>query len=163
MRVRLRWAAAQRRTLFHGHSGWISIQRDEATRGRLRGVWRSGVRKSHVAGILKFYAKLNDGAFPERIDGPELVAKITLRAGEKRIEDPEFMKEFTTLAGSLGMTWTFRQTLNKFGYLGTAHLNDADSIVFWYLPKDAETYRVVFADLTIGDVTEAKLPKVPMK
>ena len=113
--------------------------------------------------ILKFYAKLHDGAFPERIDGPELVAKITSSAGEKRIEDPEFMKEFTTLAGSMGATWTFRQTLDKFGYLGTARLNDADSIVFWYLPKDAEKYRVVFADLTIGDVTEEKLPKVPMK
>ena len=119
--------------------------------------------EEHVVRILKFYAKLNDGTFPERIDGPELVAKITSSAGAKRIEDPEFMKEFTTLAGSMGATWTFRQTLNKFGYLGTAHLNDADSIVFWYLAKDAETYRVVFADLTIGDVTEEKLPKVPMK
>jgi len=45
----------------------------------------------------------------------------------------------------------------------TAHLNDADSIVFWYLPKGAEKYRVVYADLTIGDVAEEKLPKVPMK
>jgi outer membrane lipoprotein-sorting protein len=116
--------------------------------------------EEHVVRILKFYAKLNDGAFPERIDGPELVAKITSSAGEKKIEDPEFMKEFTTLSGSMGATWTFRQSLNKFGYLGTAHLNDADSIVFWYLPKGAEKYRVVFADLAIGDVTEEKLPKV---
>ncbi len=119
--------------------------------------------EEHIVRILKFYAALNDGAFPERIDGPELVSKITSSAGAKRIEDPQFMKEFTTLAGSMGATWTFRQTLNKFGYVGTAHLGDADSIVFWYLPKDAEKYRVVYADLTIGDVTEEKLPKVPAK
>lgn len=119
--------------------------------------------EEHVVRILKFYAKLHDGAFPERIDGPELVSKITSSAGAKRIEDPQFMKEFTTLAGSMGAAWTFRQSLNKFGYLGTAHLNDADRIVFWYLPKDAEKYRVVYADLTIGDVTEEKLPKVPRK
>jgi hypothetical protein len=106
---------------------------------------------------------LHDGAFPERIDGPELVAKITSSAGEKRLEDPEFMKELTTLTGSMGVTWTFRQTLNKFGYVGTAQLNDADTIVFWYLPKDAQKYRVVFADLTIGDVAEGQLPKVPAK
>lgn len=118
--------------------------------------------EEHVVRILKFYAKLNDGAFPERIDGPELVAKLTSSAGAK-VEDPEFTKEFTTLAGSMGATWLFRQTLNKFGYVGTAHLNDADSIVFWYLPKDAQKYRVVFADLTIGDVTEEKLPKTPLK
>jgi len=116
-----------------------------------------------VVRILKFYAGLYDGEFPERIDGPELVSKITSKAGAKRIEDPEFMKEFTTLAGSMGATWTFRQTLNKFGYQGTAKLGDKDRIVFWYLPKDAKEYRVVYADLTTGDVPEDKLPKVPAK
>lgn len=119
--------------------------------------------EEHVVRILRFYAKLNDGAFPERIDGPELVSKMTSSAGAKKIEDPEFMKEFTTLAASMGAAWTFRQTLNKFGYVGTAHLNDADQIVFWYLPKDAEKYRVVFADLTIGDVAAERLPKEPKK
>ncbi len=119
--------------------------------------------EEHVIRILKFYAALFDGAFPERIDGPELIAKITSGAGAKKIEDPEFMKEFTTLAGSMGATWTFRQTLNKFGYLGTAKLNDKDSIVFWYLPKDADKYRVVYADLTTGDVAEEKLPTIPVK
>lgn len=117
--------------------------------------------EEHVVRILKFYAGLTDGAFPERIDGPELVAQITSIAGAERIEDPEFVKEFTTLAGSLGATWTFRQSLDKFGYLGAARLNDADRIVFWYLPKEAEKYRVVFADLSIGDVTEDELPKAP--
>lgn len=119
--------------------------------------------EEHVVRILKFYAKLNDGAFPERIDGPELISKITSGAGEKKVEDPEFVKEFTELTGSMGAAWTFRQSLNKFGYVGTAHLNDKDSIVFWYLPKDAAKYRVVYADLTVGDVTAEKLPKVPMK
>lgn len=119
--------------------------------------------EEHVVRILKFYSGLFDGAFPERIDGPELVSKITSRAGAKRLEDPQFKKEFAELSGSMGASWTFRQTLNKFGYSGTAHLNDADTIVFWYLPKDAEKYRVVYADLKIGDVTEEKLPKLPAK
>jgi outer membrane lipoprotein-sorting protein len=119
--------------------------------------------EEHVVRILKFYAGLNDGAFPERIDGPELVSKITTSAGAKRLEDPEFMKEFMTLTGSMGASWTFRQSLDQFGYRGSAHLNDADSIVFWYLPKDAKKYRVVFADLTIGDVTEEKLSKESVK
>ncbi len=119
--------------------------------------------EEHVVKILKFYAGLSDGAFPERIDGPELIAKLTSKMDEKQLEDPQFMKEFTTLAGSMGATWTFRQTLQKFGYVGTAKLNDKDSIVFWYLPKDAENYRVVYADLTIGNVPEGKIPSVPMK
>lgn len=119
--------------------------------------------EEHVVRILKFYSGLFDGAFPERIDGPELVSKLTSRMGAKRLEDPKFMKEFTELSGSMGATWTFRQTLDKFGYLGGKHLNDADTIVFWYLPKGAEKYRVVYATLTVGDVMEEKLPKLPAK
>ncbi|MDZ4685352.1 MAG: hypothetical protein SH850_09695 [Planctomycetaceae bacterium] len=119
--------------------------------------------EEHVVRILKFYAGLYDGAFPERIDGPELVSKITSKAGAERIKDPEFMKEFTTLAGSMGATWTFRTTLHKFGYLGTAKLGDKDSIVFWYLPKDAKEYRVVYADLSTGDAPEDKLPPLSAK
>ncbi|AMV16960.1 LolA family protein [Planctomyces sp. SH-PL14] len=119
--------------------------------------------EDHVVRVLRFYAKLNDGAFPERIDGPELVAKITKAAGADRVNNPEFMKEFMELTGSMGAAWTFRQSLDKFGYDGTARLDDADRIVFWYLPKGAEKYRVVFADLTIGDAPEAKLPKAPKK
>jgi hypothetical protein len=119
--------------------------------------------EEHVVRILKFYSGLFDGAFPERIDGPELVSKMTSGAGAKRLEDPQFMKEFTELSASMGASWTFRQTLDKFGYLGSKHLNDADTIVFWYLPKGAEKYRVVYADLTVGDVTIEKLPKMPKK
>jgi hypothetical protein len=119
--------------------------------------------EEHVVRILKFYSGLYDGSFPERIDGPELVSKITSRAGAKRLEDPAFMKEFTELSGSMGAAWTFRQSLNKFGYVGTGHLNDEDTVVFWYLPKGADKYRAVYADLTIKDVTEDKLPKLPAK
>ncbi len=118
--------------------------------------------EEHVVRILKFYAGLFDGTFPERIDGPELLGKIVAKTAD-RLNEPEFKKEFAMLSGSMGATWTFRQTLSKFGYAGTAKLNDKDSIVFWYLPKDAEKYRVVYADLTVGNVTEDKLPKVPAK
>ncbi len=119
--------------------------------------------EEHVVRILKFYSNLHDGQFPERIDGPELVSKLSARAGAKRMDDPQFMKEFTELSASIGVTWTFRQTIGTFGYVGNAHLNDADKIVFWYLPKNAEKYRVVYADLTIRDVPEEKLPKAAGK
>lgn len=119
--------------------------------------------EEHVARILMFYARLTDGAFPRRIDGPELVSKITAVAGADRVKDPEFLKEFKELTSSMGAAWTFRQSLDRFGYDGEARLNDPDRIVFWYLPKGAEKYRVCFADLTIGDVPETRIPKVPTK
>lgn len=118
--------------------------------------------EEHVVRILKFYSGLFDGAFPERIDGPVLIAKISSKAGN-RMQEPEFKKEFTTLTASMGAAWTFRQSLSKFGYVGTAKRNDKDSIVFWYLPKDADQYRVVYADLTVGNVPADKIPKESMK
>jgi hypothetical protein len=38
-------------------------------------------------------------------------------------------------------------------------LGDADTPVFWYRPKDSETYRVIYGDLNIKDVTPENLPK----
>jgi outer membrane lipoprotein-sorting protein len=38
-------------------------------------------------------------------------------------------------------------------------LGDADTPVFWYRPKDSETYRVIYGDLNVKDVTPENLPK----
>ena len=38
-------------------------------------------------------------------------------------------------------------------------LGDADTPVFWYCPKDSETYRVIYGDLNVKDVTPENLPK----
>ena len=34
-----------------------------------------------------------------------------------------------------------------------AMLSDADTAIFWYKPKDSDTYRVIYGDLTIEDIT----------
>ena len=38
-------------------------------------------------------------------------------------------------------------------------LGDGDAPVAWYKPKDSETYRVVYGDLSVKDVAEKDLPK----
>ncbi len=115
--------------------------------------------EEHAVRILRFYTGLFDGAFPERINGPELVSLIIDKAGSERIQDPDFKQELATLSTSMGVSWLFHTSLDRFGYDGTPRLNDPDRIVFWYLPKNADKFRVVYADLTIGDVSEDKLPK----
>jgi hypothetical protein len=37
-------------------------------------------------------------------------------------------------------------------------LSDADTPIFWYLPKDSETYRVIYGDLSAEDVAPKNLP-----
>ena len=36
---------------------------------------------------------------------------------------------------------------------------DADTPIFWYRPEDSETYRVIYGDLSVKDVTPENLPK----
>jgi hypothetical protein len=36
---------------------------------------------------------------------------------------------------------------------------DADTAVFWYRPEGSETYRVIYGDLSVKDVTPENLPK----
>jgi hypothetical protein len=38
-------------------------------------------------------------------------------------------------------------------------LGDAETAIFWYLPEGSETYRVIYGDLSVKDVTPENLPK----
>jgi hypothetical protein len=37
-------------------------------------------------------------------------------------------------------------------------LGEADKAIFWYQPEGAETYRVIYGDLSVKDVAEEDLP-----
>jgi len=41
---------------------------------------------------------------------------------------------------------------------GTTY-GDHDTAVFWYKPKDSDNYRVIYADLSVKEVTPDQLPK----
>jgi len=38
-------------------------------------------------------------------------------------------------------------------------LGDAETPIFWYQPKDSETYRVIYGDLHVEDVASDNLPE----
>jgi len=40
-----------------------------------------------------------------------------------------------------------------------AAFGDADAPIFWYRPEGSETYRLIYADLSVRDVTQDDLPK----
>ena len=49
---------------------------------------------------------------------------------------------------------------NDWHYVGkNVKLGDSESPVCWYRPKDSETYRVIYGDLSVKDVAPANLPK----
>jgi outer membrane lipoprotein-sorting protein len=111
--------------------------------------------------LLRAYAAKKDGQFPKRLDDWKGLAEAVM--GDKKanpVDDPEVMK----FAMSMGRLSAYSMSLEGFGYKGEGvKLGDADKIVFWYKPKGADKYRVVFGDLKTGDVPADRLPEKPKK
>ena len=112
---------------------------------------------------LRVWAKvLLDGKFPEAI-GTENYMKQMPLIGEKLAQSGLSEEE----AGKLGMTLPrgmfFLQLLEtdgKYHYAGKGvKLGDADKAIFWYLPEGAETYRVIYGDLSVRDAAPEDLPE----
>jgi hypothetical protein len=45
-------------------------------------------------------------------------------------------------------------------YVGAdVKFGDSEKAIFWYRPEGAETYRVIYGDLSVRDVASENLPK----
>jgi outer membrane lipoprotein-sorting protein len=109
----------------------------------------------NVAPLLKAYAAHKDGQFPPQLtDWAELIK--TLHPDPKL--DPDAQKIFSDM-GTLTALLPQYHRGTQWDYLPTGvKLGDADKIVFWYQPKGSTTYKAVYGDLRIAEVTADQLP-----
>jgi len=109
-----------------------------------------------VVEFLRIWAGARGGTFPDTLTPAAILKdREELDNAEKDMPDEESLKLAQFSAGMFMLLH-----LNK-----TAHyagkgvkLGDADTAIFWYKPKGAETYKVIYGDLTIKDVAEEDLP-----
>ncbi|MHC4297355.1 MAG: anti-sigma factor family protein [Planctomycetota bacterium] len=109
---------------------------------------------------LRIWAELLlDGNFPETIGMTELtkmLPQVEAKLGESAVSEAEG----TQKGMALGKGMLFHMRLKDGHYAGSGvRVGEADKAIFWYLPEGAETYRVIYGDLTVKDVAEANLPK----
>jgi len=110
-----------------------------------------------VVGLLRIWSKVT-GAFPKGLTPDHLVKELVKREKECSKED---MKK---LAGYMQQTVILLVLHPEARYAGEGvKVGDAKTAVFWYQPKDSETYKVVYGDLTVKDVAEDDLPADPRK
>ncbi|MDD5326283.1 MAG: zf-HC2 domain-containing protein [Phycisphaerae bacterium] len=114
---------------------------------------------------LRIWAEvLRDGSFPEILSVEECL-KATPQLGEKLKQSNIPQEEGTRLGMTFGRgLFMFFQQLTISGadwhYAGAGvKLGDAEKAIFWYQPKDSQTYRVIYGDLHIEDATAENLPK----
>ena len=105
---------------------------------------------------------LGDGQFPDGVAVEDYLKQAPAIA--KKIEELGLSQEEQT---ELGMKLSryllfirFFKGEGQWHYAGKGvKLGDADTAIFWYQPKDLETYRVIYGDLSVKDVAPENLPK----
>ena len=106
--------------------------------------------------LLRAYADHSGGTFPKRIDD--------WRAYVEALKKMELGKSPEALAVRLANIFARAQVF-AMDQKGNTHYNpegiklgDAGKILLWRKVKDKETYRAIFGDLHVADVTAAQLP-----
>ncbi len=111
---------------------------------------------------LRIWTKVMDGRFPEVLSTENTMKQVPLLAGkiaQLNLSDDETTQMMMKYVRGM----MFLQLLE---YQDTGHyagqgvkLGDAGKAIFWYQPKDSETYRVIYGDLSVKDVASENLPK----
>jgi outer membrane lipoprotein-sorting protein len=103
-----------------------------------------------VVDVLRSYAAANDGAFPPNL----LDWQGSVMMQIKGQGDPQLMQKVGRLTNLL------TSHPSGYGYAGRdVTLGEKNRIVFWYQPEKSRTYRAVYGDLRVADVTAAQLPE----
>ncbi len=86
----------------------------------------------------------------------------TLSEEEKKQRKMEQEEMKQSLRNILTLFITIYRYQGDWYYFGKdATCGDPDTPIFWYSPEGSETYRVIYADLSVSDVAPDELPKLP--
>jgi outer membrane lipoprotein-sorting protein len=125
---------------------------------------------TYLVETLKMAAEYNDGVFPATLRGEQGIDGIMMRAAKalakKYAKDsPEMLKAQTDLAMKLGATFGILFSLspeNDWHYTGKdVKFNTPNRPIFWYRPAKNASYQVIYADLSVKEVSAEEAPKAP--
>jgi outer membrane lipoprotein-sorting protein len=103
------------------------------------------------------------GSFPENISVEDYL-KTTPLVGEKISQSGVSKEDGTKLGMTFGKGMGFFQQMAPKGIDyhyqgGGVKLGDAEKAIFWYRPKGSQTYRIIYGDLTVRDISPDNIPK----
>jgi len=121
-----------------------------------------GTEEDFIESLRIWAEVLLDGKFPEAV-GTEQYMKTVPLLGEKLVQSGLSVDEAGKVAMIFPRGMFFLQILeidDKYHYAGKGvKLGDADKAIFWYRPEGSDTYRVIYGDLSVKDVSKENLPK----
>jgi len=119
---------------------------------------------------LKVVAEFLDGVFPPAIELPKIQQTLRQYIQDNNLSDEEVQEEVQERLLPVSDYWTkavwyinalrHSQRATDLQYVGAGvQLGDAQAAIMWWCLPDASTYRVIYGDLTIGDLTPGELPR----
>ena len=124
--------------------------------------FKKGTEEAFIETLRIWAEIIENGQFPDSISlGDVLKIGPKFDKGLKRLNLTD--KQQLDVATRWGQGYVFIRFFKGQGqwhYAGKGvRLGDSDTPIFWYQPKESETWRVIYGDLTVGDVTPENLPK----
>lgn len=126
----------------------------------------SEMDENDLVKALAFWAEMSDGSFPQKINdladpnqiNPKLILKFN-RGGNPQDEIDEAMNQASIIIRGLFFVqnkiaennWTYEGDGVKFG--------QKDTPICWWKPEKSENYKVIYADLSIGEISAQDIPK----
>ena len=112
-----------------------------------------------VAVLLRVMARMKGDVFPGALpEDPSMAAYMKHLKGFDRVLGGQEAKKVVM---PMGRGIMFLAKIHPSGhYTGKGvKLGDREAMIFWYQPKGAKTYRVIYGDLSIRNVEARNLPK----
>jgi outer membrane lipoprotein-sorting protein len=126
---------------------------------------RSTTEEDLIEG-LRVLANFLDGRFPPKIELDELRVTLKEYIKQNNFSDSEVEERLAPVSEKWTKAYWYTMLLkgemgvSDFNYVGDGvELGESDTPVIWWLPKDSETYRVIYGDLTVKDVAPENLPE----
>lgn len=121
----------------------------------------NGDLAENIVPLLRAYAQRNDGNFPPKIEDAPAVMRGIMKTKHPTTLPADFKPLMTNFGVAYGQLVQYQKG-KTFGYQPQdVKLGDADKILLWYQPKDSKTYKAIYGDLHVAEVTGDKLPAAP--
>lgn len=123
---------------------------------------QAGTEEAFIKGLRLLAERFNGGQFPDGVaveDYLNQAPDVARQLQEMDLSSEEQIALGQTIQNYLLFT-RFFQGEGEWTYQGQGvTLGDAQTPIFWYRPKDSETYRVIYGDLRVEDVAPENLPE----
>ena len=124
--------------------------------------FKKGTEEAFIETLRIWAEIIEDGHFPNSINLEDVV-KVGPKFGwglkRANLTDQESLEVATQFTQGIVFIRFFKGQ-GQWYYNGKGvELGDSDTPIFWYQPKDSETWRVIYGDLRVEDVSPENLPK----